>query len=150
MYGVFILPESLPPERRRPIDWKRANPIGSLSLLRSRPGLLGFGLVDFIYKFAHQSLQNVFVLYVGYRYGWDSGQVGLSLALVGVSLLIVQGGLVGPIVSRFGERRALVTGLVVRRRRVRDLRDRADRRLCSSPAFRSWRSGGCTVRRRRA
>jgi len=111
MYGLFVLPESLTPERRMRFSWRRANPWGALRLLRTHHQLLGFAGVHFLYYLAHQSLQNVFVLYAGYRYGWDSLAVGLALGAVGVSTSIVQGMLVGPIVARFGERRALITGL---------------------------------------
>jgi len=112
MYGLFVLPESLPPERRMAFSWRRANPWGALKLLRTHHQLVGFAAVHFLYYLAHQSLQNVFVLYAGYRYGWDSMAVGLVLGAVGVSTAIVQGGLVGPIVARFGERRALIAGLI--------------------------------------
>jgi DHA1 family tetracycline resistance protein-like MFS transporter len=111
MYGFFVLPESLPAERRMPFSWRRANPWGALTLLMKHPTLLGFASVHFLFYLAHQSLQSVFVLYTGYRYGWDSFAVGLSLGAVGVAFSIVQGGLVGPVVARFGERRALLSGL---------------------------------------
>lgn len=112
MYGLFVLPESLPIDRRKAVSWRKANPWGSLVLLRSHPQLTGFAVVHFLYNLAHQSLPSVFVLYAGYRYGWNTRDVGLCLALVGVAFAVVQGGLVGPIVGRFGERRALVAGLL--------------------------------------
>lgn len=112
MYGVFVLPESLPLERRAPFAWRRAHPIASLKLLRSHAGLVWFGAMHFLYYVAHMSLPSVFVLYADYRYGWDTQHVGYTLAAVGVSGGIVQGALVGPIVKRIGERRALVLGLV--------------------------------------
>jgi DHA1 family tetracycline resistance protein-like MFS transporter len=111
MYGLFILPESLPPERRAAFSWKRANPLGSLRLLRSYPQLFGFAAVHFLYNLAHQALASVFVLYTGYRYGWTVTEVGWALAAVGVAFSIVQGGLVGPLVARVGERRMLIFGL---------------------------------------
>jgi DHA1 family tetracycline resistance protein-like MFS transporter len=112
MYGLFVLPESLPPERRTPFAWRRAHPIASLKLLRSHAGLAWFGAMHFLYYVAHMSLPSVFVLYADYRYGWDTQHVGYTLAAVGVSGGIVQGTLVGPIVKRIGERRALVLGLI--------------------------------------
>lgn len=112
MYGLFILPESLPPERRAPFSWARANPLGSLRLLRSHPQLMGFATIHFLYNLAHQSLASVFVLYTGYRYGWTTADVGWALTAVGVAFAIVQGGLVGPLVGYFGERRTLVAGLI--------------------------------------
>jgi DHA1 family tetracycline resistance protein-like MFS transporter len=111
IYGLFVLPESLPPERRAPFQWRRANPLGSLALLRSHAGLLWLAAVNFLTQLAHVVLQAVTVLYVGYRYGWSEATVGLMLAGVGVCTAIVQGGLIGRVVKRFGERRALLFGL---------------------------------------
>lgn len=111
MYGLFILPESLPPEKRRAFEWRRANPLGSLRLLRSHPELSGMAIVVFLSNLAHAALPATFVLYAGYRYGWDARDVGLVLASVGVCSAIVQGALVGPAVRRLGERRVLLAGL---------------------------------------
>jgi MFS transporter, DHA1 family, tetracycline resistance protein len=111
LYGLFVLPESLPPERRRAFEWRRANPVGSLRLLRSRPGLMRLATIAFLSNLAHAVLPSVFVLYAGFRYGWQERTVGLSLALIGISSAIVQGALVGPLVARLGERLTLLTGL---------------------------------------
>ena len=111
LYGLLLLPESLPSESRRAFAWKRANPLGSLALLRSHHELYGLGLVFFLYSVAHQVLPAVFVLYAGYRYGWSETAIGLTLAAVGIFNVIVQGGLVRPVVRRFGERVSLLTGL---------------------------------------
>jgi DHA1 family tetracycline resistance protein-like MFS transporter len=112
LYGYFVLPESLPPERRSAFSWRRANPVGSLVLLRSHPELLGLAGVNFLYLLAHNVLPSVFVLYAGYRYAWNARDVGLTLAVVGVGSMIVQGALVRPLVGRFGERRTLTMGLM--------------------------------------
>ncbi|HEX4924122.1 MAG TPA: TCR/Tet family MFS transporter [Bdellovibrionales bacterium] len=109
-YGVFVLPESLPPEKRAPFRWARANPVGSLKLLRSHPQLLGLGAVAFLSALAHEVLPSTAVLYTGYRYGWGPKDVGILLAGVGVCSAIVQAGLVRPVVARFGERRSLIAG----------------------------------------
>jgi MFS transporter, DHA1 family, tetracycline resistance protein len=111
LYGLLILPESLPRDRRSPFRWKTANPIGALHLLRSDPTLARLALVNFIAQLAHVVLPSTFVLYATYRYGWDSRTVGLTLALVGICAMVVQGLGIGPIVKRFGERRALLLGL---------------------------------------
>lgn len=111
MYGLFILPESLPPEKRRAFEWRRANPLGSLRLLRSHPELSGMAVVMFLSNLAHAALPATFVLYAGYRYGWDARDVGLVLASVGICSAIVQGAVVGPAVRRLGERRVLLAGL---------------------------------------
>lgn len=111
-FGWFVLPESLPPDKRMAFAWKRANPMGSLRLLASHTQLLGLSAVNFLGGLAHQVLPTVFVLYAGYRYGWKEETVGLTLALVGICSAIVQGALVGPAVARLGERRTLIAGLV--------------------------------------
>src|ERR1700681_1776915 len=111
LYGFLILPESLPSDRRSPFRWKSANPLGSLHLLRSDRVLAGLSLANFFGQVAHVVLPSTFVLYATYRYGWDAATVGLTLALVGVCAMVVQGAGIGPIVSRLGERRALLLGL---------------------------------------
>ena len=112
VYGLFVLPESLTADRRRPFSWTRANPLGVLLALGRNRALRGLLSVNFLHQLAHNSLPSVFVLYTGYRYGWDERTVGLTLAMVGICGVIVQGGLVRVIVARIGERRALLTGLV--------------------------------------
>jgi DHA1 family tetracycline resistance protein-like MFS transporter len=111
LYGLLILPESLPPDRRSSFRWKSANPLGALHLLRSNPILARLSVVNFIAQLAHVVLPSTFVLYATYRYGWDTRTVGLTLALVGICAMAVQGAGIGPIVKRFGERRALLLGL---------------------------------------
>jgi DHA1 family tetracycline resistance protein-like MFS transporter len=111
-YGLFVLPESLPRERRTAFSWKKANPVGALVLLRSYPQLTGLAAIFMLYQLAHQVLPSVFVLYSSYRYAWNERDVGLCLAAVGVCGVVVQGGLVRPIVARLGERRSMLTGLV--------------------------------------
>jgi DHA1 family tetracycline resistance protein-like MFS transporter len=111
LYGLLILPESLPRERRSPFRWKSANPVGALHLLRTDRVLAGLSVVNFIAQLAHVVLPSTFVLYATYRYGWNAATVGLTLALVGICAMAVQGLGIGPIVRRLGERRALVLGL---------------------------------------
>ena len=112
LYGLFILPESLPPERRtRSFEWRKANPLGSLKLLRSHPDLTGLASILTLWSIAHNVLPAIFVLYIGHRYGWSPGEIGLGMTLTGVLGIIVQALLVGPIVKRVGERGALLLGL---------------------------------------
>jgi MFS transporter, DHA1 family, tetracycline resistance protein len=111
-YGFFVLPESLPPERRRAFEWKRANPHGALRFLRRHREVAGLAGAAFLSNLTHCVLPAVFVLYTAYRYGWGEQAVGLALAAVGVSSALVQGMLVGPAVRRFGERRVLILGLL--------------------------------------
>ncbi len=111
LYGVFVLPESLPVEKRGRFSWARANPVGSLKLLRSHPELFGLASVSILYLLAHYVLPSTFVLYVSYRYGWSETVTGLTLALVGGCNVIVQAVLVRRVVPAIGERRAMLTGL---------------------------------------
>ncbi|WP_242125687.1 TCR/Tet family MFS transporter [Sphingobium sp. Sx8-8] len=111
LYGLFVLPESLAPDRRMDFSWKRANPFGALRLLRSHPELSSLAIVNFLLYFAHHLFSAVFVLYAGDRYGWGAWQVGTLLALVGLMDMAVQGLLVGPVVKRLGDRTTMVIGL---------------------------------------
>ena len=112
LYGLFVLPESLRRELRRPYSWRKANPVGALKLLRSHPELWGFTWVTFLSNLAHAALPSVAVLYMSYRYNWDTKSVGLLLAGVGVCQIIVQGFLVGRVVKALGERQTIIIGLV--------------------------------------
>jgi DHA1 family tetracycline resistance protein-like MFS transporter len=111
-YGFFILPESLPLERRSPFHWKRASVLGSFRMLRSRPPLLALGAASFLSMLGHDSLPTTFVLYVQYRYHWTERTIGLVLGAVGAASLVVQGVLVGRMVEWLGERQALAIGLL--------------------------------------
>ena len=112
LYGFFVLPESLPRERRAPFRWRMANPVGALQLLRTKPLLIGLATALFLERVAHDSLPRVFVLYTDYRYQWSAATVGLALAAVGVAQMIVSAGMVGASVRRFGERPTLLAGLL--------------------------------------
>jgi DHA1 family tetracycline resistance protein-like MFS transporter len=111
-YGLLVLPESLSVERRERFSWRRANPMGSLKLLRSNRELFGLSIVNFVGNIAHEALPTTFVLYAMYRYGWNERTVGLAIAAVGVCSAIVGAGLVELVVARFGERRAMLAGLI--------------------------------------
>lgn len=111
-YGWFVLPESLPADKRSSFKLRNANPVGALTFLRSVPGLLPLSFVNFLSFLAHEVLPSTTVLYVGFRYGLGSGAVGLFLAAVGAASALVQSLGVRPLVTRFGEPRVLVGGLI--------------------------------------
>jgi MFS transporter, DHA1 family, tetracycline resistance protein len=113
LYGLLVLPESLPPERRQArLRWKRANPAGALQLLRVRPELMGLASVNFLVYLSQQVNPTVFVLYVIHRYQWSQRTIGGALTMVGLTTLVISGGLIGPVVARLGERRTLFAGLL--------------------------------------
>ncbi|MBI4658997.1 MAG: TCR/Tet family MFS transporter [Verrucomicrobia bacterium] len=113
LYGLFVLPESLGRENRRVFGWGRSNPVGSLLDLRRYPLVLGLTATFFLIHLAHQVLPSTWVLYTSYRYQWTVGQTGLSLAIVGLTAAIVQGGLTRVIVPRLGEEKATIVGLSI-------------------------------------
>ena len=108
-YGYFVLPESLPPEKRQAFTLRRANPVGALVLLRSHPELSRLAVIQFIGYIAHEVF-NVWALYTIFRYAWKEGTIGLSLALVGACTIVISAGLVKVMVARLGERRTLYIG----------------------------------------
>jgi len=112
LYGIFVLPESLPLQHRSAFSWRNANPLGSLRLIRNNKVMLGLAAVLVLGYLAQQSLMNVYVLYADYRFGWSDRAVGLSLAVVGIIQGFYSAGLVKPVVKRIGERSALTFGLI--------------------------------------
>jgi DHA1 family tetracycline resistance protein-like MFS transporter len=111
LYGVFVLPESLPPERRSAFSLRRANPFGALHGLGRYPLVAGMAAALFLLHLAMFSLHATWVLYTSHRYGWDEVAVGLSLTCVGIGAAVVQGGLARKIIPALGERRSLLLGI---------------------------------------
>ena len=112
LYGAFVLPESLAPENRRPFKWASAHPIKALTALSRWPLVMGLAGTHFMSTLSANIYPCLWVLYTGSRYGWDSKQVGFSLALVGVMAAIVQAGLAGRVLKIIGERRGVYVGLL--------------------------------------
>lgn len=112
LYGLFVLPESLTHKNRSSFSWRRANPLGSLTLLKRKKSIMALaGLLLFGY-IAQQSLMNVYVIYADYRYHWTTRTIGISLATVGVFTGIYSALLVKPVVAKIGEQKAIYIGLV--------------------------------------
>ncbi|MDE2277935.1 MAG: MFS transporter [Burkholderiales bacterium] len=111
-YGVLVLPESLPPERRRPLDWRRANP---LTALKSLAQLKGVGLLMGVLAcagLAQFTLYTVWVLFTTFKFHWGPTQNGWSMFAIGVVAALVQGVLLGRLLKRFTAQRLAVMGLV--------------------------------------
>jgi DHA1 family tetracycline resistance protein-like MFS transporter len=109
-YGLFVLPESLPAESRRPFEIRRANPIGALLQIRRYPVVLGLLVVLIPYQFAHDANPAVWGYYTMYKFGWSVSDVGWSLFVVGATIMFVNAVLVGPTISRLGEKGAVYLG----------------------------------------
>ena len=112
VYGFFILPESLAPEKRREVDLKRANPLGSLKLIRKYPIVAGLMVSFFLVYMASQAVQTTWTYFTMFKFEWDETMVGYSLGVVGVIVAIVQGGLVKYAVKLWGEKKTIYIGYV--------------------------------------
>lgn len=113
LYGYFILPESLSAEHRSPFDLRRAHPFSTLRLLKQYPIVSGLAKSLVCLSLAQRGLENVWVLFTMFMFNWSELTNGLVLGLVGVMAVIVQGGLVRPFISYFGEKQAVIFGLAV-------------------------------------
>ena len=109
-YGLFVLPESLAPENRSAFSLRSANPVSSLVKLRTYPLVASLAAAFVLLVLAQRGLETCWVLYTGYRYGWNEFQNGLALTAVGVSAALVQGLLVRHAVAWLGERKAVLIG----------------------------------------
>ena len=106
-----MLPESLPPEHRSGFSWRKANPVGSFGQLGAYPLVAGLAAAFVFISLAQRGLETVWVLYTGYRFGWGEQANGLTLGLVGVMAVLVQGVLIRPTINWLGERRTILVGL---------------------------------------
>ena len=113
LYGAFIFPETLPPQRRRAFDWRRANPLGAWKTMRALPGMDGVAGVLVLWQIASLVYPMTWSFYCIAQLGWTPGMIGASLAAVGVMIALGQVFVVGPAVARFGERDAATLGILV-------------------------------------
>ncbi|MFT3685448.1 MAG: TCR/Tet family MFS transporter [Phycisphaerales bacterium] len=111
LYGMFVLPESLPLERRSPVKIARCNPVGAYAHVAAYPLVLGLAVSLFLLNMAQFGLHATWALYTGHRYGWDAKHIGWSLFAVGITAALVQGGLARKLIPRLGEPRALLIGV---------------------------------------
>lgn len=113
LYGFFILPESLAKEHRRPFNWKRSNPLGTLIQLKKYPAVIGLALSLFIVYFAGHAVQSVWTFYTMEKFKWDEDLVGYSLGFIGLMVALVQGGLIRLVIPKLGQERSIWIGLVL-------------------------------------
>lgn len=112
LYGVFVLPESLAPENRRPFDWKRANPIGAFRHFSKLPQVSWLVIATGLLQFSQMLFPVVWAFFAEIRFGWDAPMIGLSLGTVGVSSMLVQGGLIRVFLKRVGPVRTAMIAMM--------------------------------------
>lgn len=113
VFGAMILPETLPPEKRRPFQWRRANPLSLLKVFRGYPTVLPLAAILTLYHFAGSAYPTLWSFWGIAQFGWSELTIGATLALFGIMAALVEGGLSGPFVRWFGEHRLIVVGLAI-------------------------------------
>jgi DHA1 family tetracycline resistance protein-like MFS transporter len=113
LYGYFILPESLPADKRSNFSIAKANPFAAMRHLGVYPIVAGLAIAFVFTSLAQRGLENVWILFTGFQFGWSKQTNGIVLALVGIMAVIVQGGLVRPAIKKFGERGTVILGLSI-------------------------------------
>lgn len=112
VYGWLVFPETMPEEKRRPFEWKRANPLGAFASMGRVPGIVPVVMIYFLWSLAGNVYPASWSFFAPIQYGWSSGMVGVSLGLVGVSMAIFQALVIRRFITRFGERRTAYIGMM--------------------------------------
>lgn len=112
VYGWLVFPETMPEEKRRPFEWKRANPLGAFASMGRVPGIVPVVMIYFLWSLAGNVYPASWSFFAPIQYGWSSGMVGVSLGLVGVSMAIFQALVIRRFIARFGERRTAYIGMM--------------------------------------
>jgi MFS transporter, DHA1 family, tetracycline resistance protein len=112
IYGYFVLPETLPKEKRRAFDWKRSNPLGTFRVFQQYSSVIPLCIVFAIYFFASSVYPAIWPYWSIAKFDWSPGMIGVTLAAFGIVTAVFQGALAGPAVKRFGEIRVAIIGLI--------------------------------------
>lgn len=110
IFGWVVLKETVTPERQRPFSWRRANPLGALRSLGRLPGVTPLLLVYFVYFVGFAVYPAVWSFFGKERFDWSPATIGLSLGLFGITMALIQGGLIRPILKHAGERGTVILG----------------------------------------
>ncbi len=108
--GLIVLPETVTDANRRAFSWRRANPLGALVKIRQLPGLGRLLGVFFLYQISFNVYPIIWSFFTTARFGWDASMIGLSLAAFGISMAVIQGGLIGFVIRHIGERNTVLLG----------------------------------------
>jgi MFS transporter, DHA1 family, tetracycline resistance protein len=111
LYGLFVFPETLPMERRRRFDWKRANPLGAWRVAHATPGMARLATILVLWSIATMVYPLTWSFWAIAQLNWSNAMIGASLAFVGIIMAVAQGFLTGPVVKRLGERNAATLGM---------------------------------------
>ena len=112
IYGWLVFPETMPEDKKRPFEWKRANPLGAFASLGRIQGILPVALIYFLWAMAGNVYPASWSFFAPIQYGWDSRMVGLSLGLVGVSMAVFQAMVIRRFIAHFGERKTAYIGML--------------------------------------
>jgi DHA1 family tetracycline resistance protein-like MFS transporter len=113
VFGALILPETVTDKIRRPFSWARANPFAAFKYVGKLPGVTRLLLVYFFFNVAFFVYPSVWAYYTQERFGWDAPMVGVSLAVFGASMALVQGGLIRMVIPRIGEHYTVIVGFAI-------------------------------------
>ncbi|GAA0295332.1 TCR/Tet family MFS transporter [Rhodovulum strictum] len=111
IFGWFVLPETVTDRIRRPFEWRRANPLGAFREMGRLPGVRPLLALFFLYECAMFIYPAIWAYFTQYRFGWSTGTIGISLAMFGIGIAAVQGGLIRVILRVLGERGTVWYGL---------------------------------------
>lgn len=111
VFGYFVLPETVTDRIRRPFTLRRANPLGAFKALSQLSGTRPLILLIFLYEFAFIVYPATWAYFTKEAYGWSPRMIGVSLALFGIGIAIVQGGLIRIALRRLGERGTIIYGI---------------------------------------
>lgn len=110
IFGLLILPETVTDKIRRPFSWARANPFGAIVHIRALPGLAGLLLVLLLFQMATNVYPVIWAYYTQAQFDWSPAMIGLSLAVFGISMAVVQGGVIRLAIARFGDFYTVIFG----------------------------------------
>lgn len=112
IFGIFILPESLKSENRRPFGRRDLNPFGSILRAFAIPGLAIPLICIFVFEIANMVYPTLWAFWGREVFGWDGFTIGLTLSTYGILIAVVQAGVLPRLTKRFGDYTTLMIATV--------------------------------------